>query len=162
MIVSADKEMRFYASYNLKDWTYLSAGGEGYGVQPRQFECPDMVQLPVNGNKGYMKWVMIVNVNLVCYFGGQCYAIFCGGNFDGMKFVCDSPKETVKWLDWEERTIIQQFVFQILVIGVHPQYFLMWSNWQYANIVPTKQFHSANTLPRELGLYEQDGEFMYQ
>ena len=25
MIVSADKEMRFYASYNLKDWTYLSA-----------------------------------------------------------------------------------------------------------------------------------------
>lgn len=33
------------------------------------------------------------------------------------------------------------------------------SNWQYANIVPTKQFRSANALPRELGLYEQDGEF---
>ena len=30
---------------------------------------------------------------------------------------------------------------------------------KYANIVPTKQFRSANALPRELGLYEQDGEF---
>ena len=76
MIVSADKEMRFYASYNLKDWTYLSAWGEGYGVQPRQFECPDMVQLPVNGNKDYMKWVMIVNVNPGCYFGGSATQYF--------------------------------------------------------------------------------------
>ncbi|EXY33005.1 levanase domain protein, partial [Bacteroides fragilis str. 3397 T10] len=32
------------------------------------------------------------------------------------------------------------------------------SNWQYCNIVPTKQFRSANALPRELGLYTQDGE----
>ena len=32
------------------------------------------------------------------------------------------------------------------------------SNWQYCNIVPTKQFRSANALPRELSLYTQDGE----
>ena len=30
------------------------------------------------------------------------------------------------------------------------------SNWQYCNIVPTRQFRSANALPRELGLYTQD------
>ena len=51
MIVSADKEMRFFSSKDLKDWTYMSAFGYGYGVQPSQFECPDMVQLPVNGNE---------------------------------------------------------------------------------------------------------------
>lgn len=34
------------------------------------------------------------------------------------------------------------------------------SNWQYANEVPTKQFRSANALPRDLSLYrdEETGE----
>mgnify|MGYP002226979012 CR=1 FL=1 len=32
------------------------------------------------------------------------------------------------------------------------------SNWQYANILPTKQYRSANSLPRELSLYTKDGE----
>lgn len=154
MIVSADKEMRFFVSQNLKDWTYLSAWGEGYGVQPRQFECPDMIQLPVNGDKNKMKWVMLVNVNPGCYFGGSATQYFVG-DFDGTNFTCDSSKETVKWLDWGkdhyaavcfsntgDRTIAVPWM----------------SNWQYANIVPTRQYRSANALPRELGLYEQDGE----
>ena len=154
MIVSADKEMRFYASQNLKDWAYLSAWGDGYGVQPRQFECPDMVQLPLNGDKNKMKWVMLVNVNPGCYFGGSATQYFVG-DFDGTNFTCDSPKETVKWLDWGkdhyaavcfsntgDRTIAVPWM----------------SNWQYANIIPTRQYRSANALPRELGLFEQDGE----
>lgn len=154
MIVSADKEMRFYSSLDLKDWTYLSAWGEGYGVQPRQFECPDMVQMPVGGDKNKMKWVMLVNVNPGCYFGGSATQYFVG-DFDGTRFTCDSPKETVKWLDWGkdhyaavcfsntgDRTIAVPWM----------------SNWQYANIIPTRQYRSANALPRELGIYEQDGE----
>ena len=32
MIVSADKEMRFYRSQDLKTWDYVSAFGEGYGA----------------------------------------------------------------------------------------------------------------------------------
>lgn len=154
MIVSADKEMRFYASSNLKNWTYLSAWGEGYGVQPSQFECPDMVQMPINGNKEKMKWVMIVNVNPGCYFGGSATQYFVG-DFDGTRFVCDSPKETVKWLDWGKDHYATVCFSNTgdRVIAVP------WmSNWQYANIIPTKQFRSANALPRELKLYEQDGE----
>lgn len=154
MIVSADKEMRFYTSHNLKEWTYLSAWGEEYGVQPRQFECPDMVQLPINGNRDNMKWVMIVNVNPGCYFGGSATQYFVG-DFDGTNFTCDSPKETVKWLDWGKDHYATVCFSNTgdRVIAVP------WmSNWQYADIVPTKQYRSANALPRELGLYEQDGE----
>lgn len=154
MIVSADKEMRFYTSQNLKDWTYLSAWGEGYGVQPRQFECPDMIQLPVNGDKNKIKWVMIVNVNPGCYFGGSATQYFVG-DFDGTNFTCDSPKETVKWLDWGKdhyaTVCFSNTGDRIIAVP--------WmSNWQYANIVPTKQYRSANALPRELGLFEQGGE----
>ncbi len=34
------------------------------------------------------------------------------------------------------------------------------SNWQYANQVPTKQFRSANSIPRDLGLF-MHGEETY-
>ena len=154
MIVSADKEMRFYDSKNLKDWNYMSSFGEGYGVQPCQFECPDMVELPVDGDLNRKKWALIVNVNPGCYFGGSATQYFTG-DFDGKKFSCDSQPNVTKWLDWGkdhyatvcfsnagERTIAVPWM----------------SNWQYCNIVPTKQFRSANALPRELSLYTQDGE----
>lgn len=154
MIVSADKEMRFYDSKNLKDWNYMSSFGERYGVQPCQFECPDMVELPVDGALNRKKWALIVNVNPGCYFGGSATQYFTG-DFDGKKFSCDSQSNVTKWLDWGkdhyatvcfsntgERTIAVPWM----------------SNWQYCNIVPTKQFRSANALPRELSLYTQDGE----
>ena len=32
------------------------------------------------------------------------------------------------------------------------------SNWQYANNVPTKQYRSANTLPRDMYLFNDGGE----
>ena len=36
---------------------------------------------------------------------------------------------------------------------------LAWmSNWQYANQVPTKQFRSANSIPRDLGLFTHGEE----
>lgn len=32
------------------------------------------------------------------------------------------------------------------------------SNWQYANDVPTRQYRSANSVPRDLSLYTSEGE----
>jgi levanase/fructan beta-fructosidase len=32
------------------------------------------------------------------------------------------------------------------------------SNWQYANQVPTKQFRSANSIPRDLNIFTDGGE----
>ena len=38
-------------------------------------------------------------------------------------------------------------------------YALAWmSNWQYANDVPTRQYRSANSVPRDLSLYTSEGE----
>ena len=97
MIVAADKEMRFYDSEDLKDWNYMSSFGEGYGVQPCQFECPDMVELPVDGDTEHKKWALIVNVNPGCYFGGSATQYFIG-DFDGTRFICDSKPDVTKWL----------------------------------------------------------------
>lgn len=154
MIVSADKEMRFYTSQNLKDWEYMSAFGKGYGAQPNQFECPDFIQLPVDGNKNKMKWVMLVNINPGCMFGGSATEYFIG-DFDGKKFTCDTKPEVAKWLDYGKdhyaAVCISNTGERIISIP--------WmSNWQYANVTPIRQYRGANGLPRELSLYTKDGQ----
>ena len=154
MIVSADKEMRFYDSKNLKDWNYMSSFGEGYGVQPCQFECPDMVELPVDGDLNRKKWALIVNVNPGCYFGGSATQYFVG-TFNGKEFVNESPSKT-KWMDWGKdhyATVTWSDAPDNRRIAI------AWmSNWQYANDVPTRQYRSANSVPRDLSLYTSEGE----
>lgn len=154
MIVSADKEMRFYSSSNLKDWEYQSGFGKGYGVQPNQFECPDFIQLPVDGDKNKMKWVMIVNINPGCMFGGSATEYFVG-DFDGKEFKCDTKPEVTKWLDYGKDHYATVCFSNTgdRVIAVP------WmSNWQYANATPIRQYRGANALPRELSLYTKDGQ----
>lgn len=155
MIVSADKEMRLYKSKNLKKWDYVSAFGEGYGQQPCQYECPDFFELPVNGDEKNKKWVMIMNINPGCMFGGSATEYFVG-DFDGKQFTClDDPHEA-KWLDFGKdhyaTVTYSNTPGRVLAMA--------WmSNWQYANITPFQQNRGANTLPRELKLYTKDGKY---
>ena len=60
----------------------MSEFGEGFGPQPNQFECPDFIQLPVDGDRSKMKWVMIVNINPGFVYGGSGTMYFVG-DFDG-------------------------------------------------------------------------------
>ncbi|MDY5673379.1 MAG: GH32 C-terminal domain-containing protein [Bacteroidaceae bacterium] len=154
MIVSADKETRFYKSKNLKKWDYVSAFGNGLGQQPCQYECPDFFQLPVNGDEKNKKWVMTMNINPGCWFGGSATEYFVG-DFDGKNFTCPDANE-VKWLDWGKdhyaTVTFSNTGSRVLAIT--------WmSNWQYANLTPFKQNRGANGLPRELKLYEKNGKY---
>lgn len=155
MIVSADKEMRFYTSNDLKKWTYVSGFGRGYGMQPCQYECPDFVQLPVNGDKNNMKYVMLMNVNPGCLFGGSATEYFVG-DFDGKNFTCVDDPHVPKWLDYGKdhyATVCFSNTGDRVIA-------LPWmSNWQYANVTPIKQYRGANGLPRELSLYTKDGRY---
>ncbi len=154
MVVSADKEMRFYSSTDLKEWSYLSGFGEGYGVQPSQFECPDFFELAVDGNPQQKKWVLIANINPGGIFGGSATQYFVG-DFDGTTFTCNTKPEVVKWLDWGKdhyaTVCFSNTADRVIAVP--------WmSNWQYANTIPTKQFRSANALPRELTLYKEKND----
>ncbi len=148
MIVSADRETRFYKSKSLKKWTYVSSFGTGLGQQPCQYECPDFFQLPVNGDKKNMKWIMTMNINPGCIFGGSATEYFVG-DFDGKNFTCPDAHD-VKWLDYGKdhyaTVTFSNTGDRVLA--------LTWmSNWQYANLTPFKQNRGANALPRELKLF---------
>lgn len=152
MIVSADKNMRFYESKDLKKWNYMSEWGAGYGPQPNQFECPDFFEMAVDGNAQHKKWVMIVNINPGFAYGGSGTMYFVG-QFDGHKFTCDTAPNDVKWLDWGK-----DHYATVTYSNTPGRIIAMpWmSNWQYANLTPTQQFRSQNALPRELKLYTAD------
>lgn len=149
MIVSAYDEMRFYNSDDLKHWEYVSAFGKGYGAQPSMFECPDFFQLPVDGNENNMKWVMLVNINPGCMFGGSATQYFIG-EFDGKEFKCDTKPEVTKWMDFGK----DHYAAVCFNNMNGREVAIPWmSNWQYANDTPFKQNRGANGLPRELSLY---------
>lgn len=151
-----DHEMLIFTSPNLKDWTLASKFGRGYGSQAGVWECPDLLYLPVQGTDEH-KWVLICNINPSGPSGGSAAQYFVG-DFDGKEFKCiDGPEET-KWMDYG-KDHYATVSFSNAPDGRHTVIGWM-SNWEYANEVPTMQFRSANTLPRDVSLFKApDGEY---
>lgn len=145
-----EKEMWIYSSSDLKNWTKESSFGKGYGAQDGVWECPDLMELPVRGT-GLKKWVLICNINPGGPFGGSAAQYFVG-DFNGKTFTCDTKPEVTKWLDYG-KDHYAAVSWSNAPDNRHT--IIAWmSNWQYANNVPTRQFRSANSLPRDLELYE--------
>lgn len=74
MVLNERSGHSIYNSTNLKDWTFKSHI-DGF------WECPELFELPVDGDKSNKKWVM--------WGASGTYMI---GSFDGEKFTPDGPK----------------------------------------------------------------------
>ena len=156
MLLAAGQEMQIYSSPNLKDWTMESSFGREYGNHDGVWECPDMMPLTVRGT-GQQKWMLVCNINPGGPFGGNATQYFIG-QFDGHQFTCESKPEVTKWMDYGKDH------YATVSFDNAPEgrrVVIAWmSNWQYANQVPTKQFRSANSIPRDLDLF-MDGDETY-
>ena len=156
LVSALDHEILIYTSPNLKDWTLASKFGHGFGSQAGVWECPDLMEVPVEGSDE-KKWVLIININPGGPFGGSAAQYFVG-DFDGKTFTCDTPPEVTRWLDYGKDH------YATVSFSNAPddrKTVIAWmSNWQYANEVPTKQYRSANSLPRDLSLFKApDGQY---
>ena len=157
LILAAGQEMRIYSSKDLKDWKHESSFGKEYGNHGGVWECPDLFPLEVRGEKPEVskKWVLICNINPGGPFGGSATQYFVG-QFDGKKFTCESMPKVTKWLDYGKDHYATVSFYNA---PNNRHTVLAWmSNWQYANQVPTKQFRSANSIPRDLGLFRHGEE----
>jgi fructan beta-fructosidase len=145
--------MRIYSSPDLKSWAYESSFGKDQGAHGGVWECPDLFEVPVEGTKN-SKWVLVCNINPGGPFGGSATQYFVG-TFDGKQFINDSPSVT-KWMDYGKdhyATVTWSDAPNNRRVG------LAWmSNWQYANEVPTLQFRSANSVPRDYTLFTNGGD----
>lgn len=148
LIVSEKQHMKIFSSQNLKDWTFESDFGEGYGSHDGVWECPDLLDM------GGGHWVLVCNINPGGPFGGSATQYFTG-SFDGHKFTSDSDPSVTKWMDWG-KDHYATVTFNNAPDGRHVA--IPWmSNWQYAAQVPTKQYRSANGIARDLGYFEYKG-----
>ena len=154
MILAAGQHMEIYTSDNLKDWKLESSFGETYGNHGGVWECPDLMKMKVRGTNKE-KWMLICNINPGGPFGGSATQYFIG-DFDGHKFTCESKPEVTKWMDYG-KDHYATVTFDNAPEGRRVAIAWM-SNWQYANQVPTLQYRSGNSIPRDLGLFEYKGE----
>ena len=152
LILAVGKEMYIYSSPDMKEWTYESSFGKNLGCHDGVWECPDLMKLQVRGTDK-QKWLLICNINPGGPFGGSATQYFVG-EFDGHQFTCEH--QDTRWMDYG-KDHYATVTFDNAPDGRHIA--LAWmSNWQYANQVPTKQFRSANSLPRDLDLFEYQGQ----
>lgn len=154
MILAEGQHMNIYSSADLKDWKLESQFGAEYGNHGGVWECPDLMKMKVRGTDEY-KWMLICNINPGGPFGGSATQYFVG-QFDGHKFTCESAPEVTKWMDYG-KDHYATVTFDNAPDGRHVAIAWM-SNWQYANLVPTMQYRSANSVPRDLDLYEYEGQ----
>ena len=151
VVLANRRKVRFYGSPDLKNWTHLSDFGPEGAHPVANWECPDLFELPIEGEPGKTKWIFQVDSGMGHpWLGSGCQ--YFVGEFDGKKFSNDNPPETQLWLDWGRDFYAAQSYSDVpasdgrrIVIG--------WiSNWMYARQKPTSPWRGAQSVPRELKL----------
>ena len=143
MTLATKDRITFYSSPNLKDWTKETEFGETLGAHGGVWECPDLFPLNDNGKK---VWALLVSINPGGPNKGSATQYFLG-DFDGHTFTPNSAE--TKWIDYGT----DNYAGVTWSNTGNRKIFLGWmSNWQYATVVPTTNWRSAMTLPRELQL----------
>ncbi|TDL40072.1 glycoside hydrolase family 32 protein [Arthrobacter nitrophenolicus] len=163
-VEAVERQVVLYRSADLKSWEYLSTFGPA-NATGGVWECPDLFELPVDGNPRDTRWVLVVNINPGGIAGGSAGQYFVG-EFDGVAFrsgstVTEGVQEDGSrmreygWLDWG-RDYYAAVSFSNMPDG--RRIMIGWmNNWDYAGSTPTGDWRSAMSLPREVTLTRVDG-----
>lgn len=148
MILAVGDHVGLYSSKNLIEWKYMSKFGEKEGAHGGVWECPELFELPVNGDPNNTKWVLQVDIGSGAVAGGSGGQYFIG-EFDGTKFINDNPPDEIRWVDYGKDFYATQTWFNTK----NREIWIAWmNNWEYADSIPTHPWRGAMSLPRELTL----------
>src|SRR3954453_15575613 len=144
-----DHQVRFYGSTNLKKWERLSEFGPA-GATSGQWECPNLFELPVDGDARKSRWVLKVGLNPGGLQGGSGEQYFVG-HFDGVRFVNENPPSLSLPSDYGKDCYCA-LTFNGLPKSQKPVIVGWMNNWQYADKLPTNPWRGQMTTPREVAL----------
>lgn len=151
MVVSyaQDFVIGVFTSPDLKTWTHGSNFSH-HGLLGLQYECPNLIEIPVEGSDETM-YILAISINPGAPLGGSITQYF-PGTFNGTHFT--SVDSAARIADFGKDNYAGQFFNNIP--GKEEQIFIAWSsNWQYSQEVPTgplEGWRSAMTLPRRTRL----------
>jgi fructan beta-fructosidase len=155
MTLAVKDRIQFYESSNLKDWALLGEFGQGVGAHGGVWECPDLI--PMKAPDGSQKWVLLVSMNPGGPQKGSATQYFIGDFREGLF----TPDDTmIRWLDYGPDNYAG-VTWANLPKDQDRNLWIGWmSNWNYAQVVPSKTWRSATTLPREISLFDVDGTLL--
>lgn len=149
-----DRQVLLYSSDDLASWEHLSTVGP-LGESGVVWECPDLVELPLDGDPDNRRWVLLLSTNPVGDDADPAGSSmrYVVGDFDGTTFVPDVPE--LRRLD-HGRDYYAAVTFHDAPGGEAVTIGWM-SNWRYAHAFPSAPWRGAMSLPRVLGLRTVDG-----
>ena len=148
--LSPEHKLRFWGSTDLKHWTALSDFGPA-GAVGGVWECPDLFELPIEGEAGQARWVLNVNLNPGGFAGGSGDQYFIG-QFDGTTFTNENSKDVTLWSDYG-KDFYASTSFADIPKSDGRRIWLGWLvNWEYAGKVPTSPWRGLQSIPREVKL----------
>jgi len=149
VVLPHEHKVQFYSSPNLKQWAYSSDFGPAGDVQ-NIWECPDLLQVPIENAGGKKKWVLINSQ--------QTTMQYFVGDFDGKTFQNENPSEKIYRPDFGPDYYAA--VTYNLPTDQLPVLLGWANNWTYANDIPTFPWKSAMALPRNLSLGKVGSEWV--
>ncbi len=139
----------FYASKNLKEWKLLSEFANA-GDRRMIWECPALIELPIDGNEKNKKWALLISSahpDSTSKYVGMQYFI---GNFDGKTFKNLNQASTTLWLEygkdfyaaipWNQNPDGRKIIYGWM------------NNWAYADTIPTSPWRGQMSVPRAITL----------
>ena len=149
--LARERKIQLYSSPNLKEWTFLSDFGAA-GVGREVWECPDLIELPVDGDPSRKKWVLVVSVD----WSHEEYFV---GDFDGTRFVESNlalpgalSASDARFVDLGLDFYASRTVRDYDETLTHTTSLGWVSTWAYANQVPSSWGKGFWSVPRDLAL----------
>lgn len=142
-------KVQLYESKDLLAWKLMSEFGPA-GDTLRIWECPDLFELPVEGQPGKTHWVLSLSGSHPAgpTFVGMQYFV---GEFDGITFTTKQtqPLYVDFGKDYYAGIVFNNIKDRTIMLG--------WvNNWTYANQIPTGKWRGMFSIPRELKLKETE------
>lgn len=150
MVIAYAQEFQIgiFTSPDLKNWT--AASNFTGGLLGLQYECPNMIKIPVLDESGERQddmWLMAISINPGAPLGGSITQYF-PGTFNGTHF--EAVDRVARIADFGKDNYAGQWFYgqpeDDLPVSI------AWaSNWQYTQVVPTGEegWRSAMSLPRQ-------------
>lgn len=152
LVIAVGDHMEIWSSKNLKEWKHES-DFSGYGGRDGVWECPDLFELPVDGDAKNTRWVLFsTNYSNTLRAGGTQYFV---GTFDGHEFRCETDPSLTRWIDkgrnhyaavtWDNAPDNRRVL-------------LPWiAGWPYQSLKKPVQIRCIQGAPRDLSLYTHEG-----
>ncbi|HSL59255.1 MAG TPA: glycoside hydrolase family 32 protein, partial [Acidimicrobiales bacterium] len=150
-----DRRVAFYRSPDLRSWELASEFGP-LGATDGIWECPVLVELPVDGDPDDRRWVLKVDHNPGHVTGGSGAQYFIG-DFDGTTFIPFGIEGEPRWVDHGPDYYCAMQWSDEPDRGGERTWIAWMSNWDYASDLPTSPWRGAMTLPQVVALRSFDG-----